>query len=182
MPLLKPAVQFLAIEKSVFELWDEWLSQWFDGQSHTLGSNGATIFPAASRHFAQSDFSGLNGAAIQVVWVQHTKDAKVWTPHATVAGSLDRERREDCSWLFLVRARAASDAQSRYLCREVASLLHAALSHPGATRDLARKGIRELRASEPVEATDGPGATPNPTAMATRLISVRGQIRYAVNL
>ncbi len=53
-PLTNPAVNANALETSVMKLWQEFLSQYFDGGKHAVGATPQVPFPAAELLFQQS--------------------------------------------------------------------------------------------------------------------------------
>lgn len=203
-PLSNSKVSALSIEGSVFALFEEWLSRWFDGGSHVIGANsenlltqggenlltqggenlviGApTLFPNAFLRFQQSNLPELGGKiGITAVWVSDSVIAKRWE---NVEGEMQEVVTAWANWFFMIRAEGkASDKgdNSTKRCRTGADLLFALLQNSNATRALAQRGISRFRPQTPRLMSEGKTQDKPDQFYSLRMVPCRAQLRYAV--
>ena len=176
-----PAVSEAAIESSVFELFNEWLKDWFDGNAHSIGANAAVTFPKVVLRYQQDKLPQplSDQIGISLVWVNTSKVRTVWKSNsATVAVRKDQQIANiQTVWLFMVR----SELENKKNCRAVAELLFAILNNTNATLPLAQKGIHRLRPMPPQLISDGGRRMEKPDLnFCLRMVQCSGMLRYPV--
>ena len=177
--LTKPPVSELEIESTSLDLFQEFLSNYFDGGSHAIGQNAAIVFPKAALRFQQTALpqpldgnSEAQGLAITAIWMS---PGRVNRCFEAASNSKRQERATTRStWLFWIRAQAQNSGggNSSRLCQQAAEKLFALLQNSAETKPLAGKGIHHLRPSPPQIIQD--------SDYAVRMVSCAGQLRYII--
>lgn len=194
MPLTKPAISALALEKSLLDLWEEFLSGYFDGANHGVGPLEAAVFPEAQLRFQQSAVDQpLDGVAITLVWVTPTRNRTEWEDVTNADGSGGRQAQafDDVMLNFWIRAAGdqAAPTNARHECMKAASLLKGLIANRAATLPLAQKGIHHLRPMDPQLVAEGSSEGKASNKLkggdaarlhALRLVSCRAELRYPI--
>jgi len=191
-PLTNDAVNANALESSVMKLWQEFLSQYFDGGKHDVGASPQVQFPAAQLLFQQSavtqPLAEAGGLAITMVSSEgHRRKWTAWEnvaspvpsgPDASGDGTggspvLPKTRQEICfewvAWNFWVRANGTN---SRAVCKSGSDGLFGLLSNKAETHALGQKGIIRLRVHAPRVIQE--------TEYVLRLVSLGATLRYPI--
>jgi hypothetical protein len=173
MSLSASAVSELSVEKDIETIFHEWLSLWFNGNSHAVGSNPATVFPKANIAFGQvaadqplDQGDGFVGE-IRLVLLPRQENQEGNSESQT-------DKLAICGYLlnFFVHSKSTGKGKAEYHARQLADLLKAILSNPTARGDLAEKGISRL---QPLPSRHTPSAE-----YATRLVSCNARINYVI--
>lgn len=171
--LMANPVNALALESSVLSLWQEFLSNYFDGSSHAVGAEAAVDFPLATLAFQQSavgqPLEGVTGAGVALTVVQSEPTRRRWKTWETVDGAVQERVYQPLAWNVWVRA---TGKNARALGKLAADRLTGLLNNAGATRALAQKGLHHVSAQPPRIVQDND--------YSLRLVSVQGTARYAV--
>lgn len=196
-----PAITEWTIESGTLALFAEWLGIYFDGVSHTVG-NVAQIFPKAELRFQQSALpqplagDANAGLGISVVWVRPGKvelcgewvQPPTLSPNPAPAMSRQQVAYVPGSLMFFVRAQGPTRSgqpepgtgNAKKRAQDAAQLLFGLLQNSSATKALAQKGIHKVRAESPALVSQGVGSKDVDLNYATRLVSCRMRLRYAV--
>jgi len=142
-----------ALEETSMRMWHEFLTGYFDGGSHVVGTDAETeaeiemVFPSASLGFQQAKMKQpLDGLGIQIVSLNEGKTRRfhragsVWCHNKTV-------------WKFLLRAEVKNPADGRgaeSLVRKGADLLYALLLIEPLAWPLHENGMHNVRPQPPV--------------------------------
>jgi hypothetical protein len=205
--LTAPPVSAVAIEATVFALFEEWLRGYFDGGRHAIGAHAEEMplstdgnttlttdadepltaditqiqFPEAVLRFQQSGLPALGGkVGLTAVWVHSSDLRKSWE---TVGGATQEMQVARATWQFIVRAEGPANStgdNAERRCRTAADLLHAILANSAASRPLAQKGLHRLRPDLPRLLSEGLGAPGKDLQYRARLVTCRGQLRYPI--
>lgn len=180
--LTSPALNEMGLETAFLTLMEEWLSQWFDGGTHTVGAAGDFTFPKAVLGFQQSPAQQpLNPAAqagrtpevsITMVWGEPSVTDRKWWDDG-------QERRwVRAHFTFYVRAegQAHASGNARKLCREAAEKLHAILDNAACRRDLTQKGVMRLRPGTPQAVAETSYSLRRVACTGTLACGVRSQL------
>ena len=177
MSLSAAAITEERVLQAAKTLLKEWLTSWFDGASHALGTvTPNPTFPALTGtgqvQFDQSaETQPLDGLSARIV-VHRGRERTHWF---TASESTD-------SWLvsadvlvdFYVRCKDAKGMpESNRRVNEAADLLKAILSNPVARVTLAEKGVTHARAQLPQTLVS--------EHYAVRLVVCSAQLQYQVN-
>lgn len=178
-PLNKPSVDANLVETTVMDLWEEFLSRYFDAGAHAIGATAAAVFPKAELNFQQSaasqplDKAPASGVAITLVWNEGGGRAwRVWEPipqGEPNAGQRQEIVFQKVSWNFWVRA---TGANARRNGKTAADRLFGVLGNSAETRVLAQAGIQRVRPQPPRAVQDGD--------YSLRLVCVAATLRYPV--
>jgi len=176
-----PAVSETGIESTTFNLFNEWLKGWFDGDAHSIGRNEAVAFPKAILRYQQDKLPQPLGdqVGISLVWVNTSKVKLSWkfTPVPNDVPARQQIANVGTTWLFMVR----SEIENKKNCRAVAELLYAILNNSNATLPLAQKGIHRLCPLPPQLISDGGRRTEKPDlGFCLRMVQCSGVLRYPV--
>lgn len=183
MPLTSSTLSVLDLEGTALKLWHEFLTGYFDGGSHAVGTSVAQNFPTASILFQQAaPNQPADGISIALAWVNPAAARSCYEP-SPVAGQ--PMRWQHTAWTrfhFFVRASGAlpDSANAKWWAARTASLLYALLANVRATRPLAERGIHHLRAGSPQLLSEGHESPGGAAARlyAMRLVTCRAQLRY----
>ncbi|HEV2329023.1 MAG TPA: hypothetical protein VGY56_09580 [Verrucomicrobiae bacterium] len=181
-----PAVNEAALETSTFDLFNEWLKGWFDGNAHAIGAGQPVTFPAAVLRYQQDKLPQPLGGqvGISLVWVNTSKVIYSWkmSPVPSGNGTNATPARQQVAnikttWLFMVR----SEVENKKNCRSVAELLFAILNNTNAALPLSQKGIHRLRPMPPQLISDGGRRMEKPDLnFCLRMVQCNGVLRYPV--
>jgi hypothetical protein len=176
MSLNSPAISELSTESATFKLLNEWLAQWFDGNSHAVGVNAPVVFPKANRAFNQ-------GAPVQPLHqMEGDSDAEIRTvmhgrnENAASNDSVLYQGKLVTDFVifnFWVRAKRPGTGQSELLAQTIAERLKSILTNPAAHYDLAVKGIAHLQ-------VQGPPVPVPSSDYAQRLLTCNAQLTYPI--
>jgi len=174
MPLSSNPISELTIESASKKLWHEYLSFWFDGASHVVGTNPAVVFPKALIVFDQGpikqpmDTGTANEARVEIRVVCQPGRERTWEHDG------GRMARSDVVWNFWIKGKPVDAGDGRSLVQRTAELLKAILTNPSCAVDLARAGIQHLRARKP---SIVPGTDWN-----QQFVSASGQLIYQIKV
>lgn len=175
MSLTANAITELTTESAPFEILNEWLRLWFDGNAHAVGNNGPVMFPKANLAFGQSpavqplhDFKAGTDAEIRCVVFPRSELAE----HADTALYRGKLATAFVLFNFWVAAKKPGTGQSELLAENLGQLLKAILTNPVSKYPLAEKGILNLqpKSVEWLRSAD----------YAKRLVAVVGQLQYPI--
>ena len=167
------------LEKSTYDWFAVWLTQYFDGGSHAIGTSPAVQFPQVSISFAQSQLpqpvSGDKGAStaaaavgITMVWAQGPAPS---LRMEAVNGLRQQVAYQKVRWNFWIRSDTA-DNHGRALVMQAGSRLQALLQNAAATLPLAQQGVRRLRPESPVPIADN--------TYILRMLCCQATLKYVV--
>jgi hypothetical protein len=181
-PLTRPEVSEFRLETTVWDLFEEFLSGYFDGAAHDIGPTLDLPFPRATLRFQQSrQPQPLKGISISGSWDRTGQWKRDWE---AFDGARQQVATGNCLWRFWVRAEVVDKGagNSRQQCMEAAELLYGLLSNSAATVTLAAKGIQHLRTGNPelVSYNSGGPSNSDGTDYVLRVVQVSGRVRYAV--
>jgi hypothetical protein len=174
MSLTAEAISELTTESAAFNILNEWLGLWFDGATHTVGSNAAVTFPRVSIAFGQSapaqpmhNGSGIDAEIRCVIFPR----SEMVDPMDSVLFS-GKLATDYVLIHFWVSAKKPGHGQSELLAETIGQLLKAILTNPDAKYPLAEKGILNLQPKSPewLRSVD----------YAKRLVAVVGQLQYPI--
>jgi hypothetical protein len=188
-PLINDAVNANALESSVMKLWQEFLSQYFDGGKHDVGATPQVQFPAAELLFQQSAVTqplaapnlGLATGGLAITMVASEGHRRKWTaweslrtannPNGPNLGVATRQEicYEWVAWNFWVRANGTN---SRAVCKCGSDGLFGLLSNKAETHALGQKGIIRLKVHAPRVIQE--------TEYVLRLVSLGATLRFPI--
>jgi len=160
------------MESATYALLAEWLGQWFDGGTHTLGTQPARVWPLVQPSFGQGPIQQPLQGSIEIrVVMQPRAEAMSTVDTSMYAG---KQILDYVTLNFWIRAKMTGRGQSQLQARTVGELLKALLTHPDSRYLLAQKGVHHLQPQGP--------ATPMPsTEWAERLMVCAAQLHYPVS-
>lgn len=165
-------VSYLELEKSVNELFKEWLEGFFDGQSHNIGSTQGVEFPDVDVVFQEADpGSPQVKPVIHWLWVSPGAQKQSW--ERTSSGK-DRIAMIRQTWVVLIKAAGGELPEMVYRARSVSDKLVLICNHLNARSDLEAKGLMLKKATVGIAMRQS-GATNG--AYAIRRINVTGILR-----
>ena len=171
------------LEKSTYDLFQAWLSSFFDGGAHAVGGNAGVVFPRAALGFAQSSLvqpmnpiaaapgTSPAPALVGITMVLAGGPHKVQRRWDTVEGQRQQVYYKPVHWNFWVRCATAGD-EARSECMLAASRLEALLANAATTRVLAQNGVHRIRPGTVEVVAD--------TTYILRLLPCAATLRYAV--
>ena len=176
-PLINDAVNANALESSVMKLWQEFLSQYFDGGKHDVGATPQVQFPAAQLLFQQSAVTqplaepnlGLATGGLAITMVASEGHRRKWTAWENVDGVRQEICYEWVAWNFWVRANGSN---SRAVCKCGSDGLFGLLSNKAETHALGAKGICRLKVQAPRVIQE--------SEYVLRLVSLGATLRYPI--
>jgi hypothetical protein len=179
--LTAPPITETALEAGSLALFAEFLSGYFDGLNHAIGTNAPQLFPKAEILFQQSSASQpLNGVAISVIMARPGRVKKYldWS-----LGRRMQRAQARVTWTFIVRAAGpetgAGNAKKK--CQDASDLLFGLLDNPVNTFPLAEAGIRHLRPETPGVVSEGMASPQSDLRYAMRMFACPGTLRWIVN-
>lgn len=175
MSLSAAAITEERVLQAAKTLLKEWLTSWFDGASHALGTVTPTFPALTGEGQVQFDHSAetqpLDGLSVRIVvhrgrerthWFTATESATAWLVQADVLVD------------FYVRCKDAKGMpKSNERANTAADLLKAVLSNPASRLALAEKGVGQPRAQLPQTLVS--------EHYAVRLVVSAAQLQYQVN-
>jgi hypothetical protein len=192
MPLNSPPVSGIDLEGSTLALWNEFLSGYFDGSTHSVGIIPGITFPKATLRYQESPLPQplQDAVAISVVWVAPSCIKMYWAdltaPEIAASGisspNPTQQRAEArCLWMFLVRSvTAGGDDNAQKQVQSASSKLYGLLLNSKSTEPLAEKGIHHIRPGTPRMAFPGDGAPGADLGFKLRVLSCTGTLRYPI--
>lgn len=175
-PLTSPAITAFESERAAKALWLEWLTQWFDGNTKTIGLATDVEMP----RLASDDIHFDAGAARQPLMDRSNAQELriIHTPlrtrvHDTSSPANALEGRwvfDHVAITFWLASRFASMEESNLKADITAQRLHALLLHPDPLQMLAVKGIHHVHPQRP-SPIQAPG-------IALRMLRVQAQYHY----
>lgn len=182
MNLTRPAVTELTVESAPLLLLHEWLSYYFDGNAHPVGSNPANLstFPKVRVRFGLNqpppsqplaeDKEAVDQVDAWLLVVLLPRASQTHDSDTVLAsGKLATDHVLFNFWIF---AKQAGVGQSEYLAQTIAQLLRALLANPEERYPLAEKGVTHLQPQLPQWLTN--------TDYARRLVPCAAQLQYAI--
>lgn len=148
MTLTSPAISATDFEKSVNDLWLEFLENWFDGQTHNVGRFQNVEFPECNIAFQQSPIvQGENKPDITITWLTNSTPKCVWDLRRDGSGEPDKVAEDRMSWIMWVRA---SGENRRLTCRNISDKLYLLMNNRSATKSLVEKGMYGVESTTPM--------------------------------
>lgn len=140
----------IQFEESFMSLWHEFLSGWFNGQTHEMEPGVEIDFPTATIKCQQTaQPQPLDGLSISVIQHFDDKLRVLWNQEdSSVLRQANFKARAD----LIVRAQTKQDAagqNAEYLVRRGSDLLHGILIHKALVVPLSRQGIQNIRPRPP---------------------------------
>jgi hypothetical protein len=196
-PLAHPPVSGLDPEGTGLELWQEFLTLFFDGNQHSVGPVPNVSFPKAVLRFQEAPLpQPMEGAVgISVVWVAPSKIETYWDtltaaeitalniqPPSTAPAIRQQRAVAHCAWIFLVRSVTAGSAtdNAQKQVSDAAGKLFGLLQNAEAVQPLAEKGIHKLRPKLARMAFPGDGAPNADLGFKLRVVTCAGVLRYPI--
>lgn len=172
MSLSAPRVTALTVVEGPQRLWWEWLSSYFDGQTHAVAGE-SILFPQAEISFGTTWKSSLPSLEIRVLQELQRQREFLAEPEELMANRV-KQVMDTMTWRFVVRASVVrtSEGNSKHLCRQMLELLRGLFEDPDVIYPLAQKGMVHLAAGR-----DTLIPTPHCT---TRELFVQGELHYPV--
>lgn len=178
MTLTKPAISVTDFEKSVNDLWYEFLNGLFGGETvadrtHNVGRFQNVEFPECKIGFQRSPIvQGENKPEILITWLKTAKFKCFW---ANRDDGIDKIADDKLSWILWVKA---SGNNRRSVCRGISDKLYFVLNNRSATKPLVEKGLYGMCASTPMLVTESSTSIP----YEVRNLSVESWCRFELGL
>lgn len=178
MTLSKPAITEFDVEKSVEDLFAEWVAYYFSGTPRSApkadGTHADKTFPTALFRCQQTNPpQPLNGVLINLVW-SRPAGTELYFDRETATGL--QHQRAFCSVLFsfyvVANVQESGAGNSVEFARRTADALHGLLNNADTILPLANKGITELSPRTPA-LVGGPD-------YAARLVLCHARLEWAV--
>lgn len=179
--LSAPAITELTVETAPKIILKEFLSEWFDGQSHAIANQSGVeaIFPLADIAFDQGpvNYRPLSSSGVQNaegLEIRVLVDPTGYTTAYIDSFGGGKVVKDNVAIDFWIRARqhSAGSGDSNYLANRASNLLRAILSNPYSRYPLAQKGIIAIVPQHAKTYADD--------QYAMRLIRCRATILYKV--
>lgn len=177
--LNSPAITEATIESGTLLLFAEWLTGFYDGAAHAIGTGPALPFPRGEIVFQEtkSGQPSTGEVSIRCVWVRGGKARLNWE---LVDGKRQQKAKTPGQFMFWVRAARKESTKAHAAAQGAAQLLFAILENSASTYPLASKGIHKLRPVTPELISNGEGSPKGDLAYSLRLVNCGAILRYPV--
>ena len=154
-------------------LLQEFLSAYFNGQTHNVGATANVAFPAADIRMQQSGLpQPLTKPGITVLWIGKGRTREYW---GQAAGKPAKIAHTDATLILYVRAADKGAAL------QTSDLLYELLVNTHETYALSAKGVRWLRPGTPILIADGASGGTGGGQYFMRQINLAVRLVYNLN-